>query len=61
MPDDPKECREHAQQCAELARYAASTVVRRETSGKGELPKQISWRLRKPIELRNRPWQFPQG
>lgn len=28
MPGDPKECREHARRCAELARHAASPEAR---------------------------------
>jgi hypothetical protein len=28
MSDDPKECREHARKCAELARHAASIEAR---------------------------------
>ena len=39
----------------------ATEPARRETSGKGELPKQTCSRPGKPIELPNKPWQFPQG
>ena len=49
--------------CASPLRLRAVSLPERdsEVSDKGVRPKPIGCRLRKPIQLPNRPWQFPQG